>query len=307
MINRALIVGYGSIGKRHERILLDFGIEVNVVSKHTPPRKNVFSALENAIEIVTPDYIIIANETNKHADTLKQICSKFPTKLILVEKPLAMQTENLCSLKSQSNFRVGYNLRFHPALIELKKLLRDDKVISAHAYVGKHLSMWRPHIDYMHTYSAKKASGGGVLRDLSHELDYLQWLFGDWSNIVSLGGKKSELQIDSDDCWSIIGQSKKGTMISLQLNYLDRINRRDLTVIGNTHTYCLDFISNCLKVDDKSEEFYVATDTTYIEQHKAMLSGNIERVASFDEAIHIMNVIESIEKSNLNKSWTSAS
>ena len=43
---------------------------------------------------------------------------------------------------------------------------------------GNDLRRWRPDTDYKSSVSASARLGGGVLRELSHELDYLMWIFG---------------------------------------------------------------------------------------------------------------------------------
>ena len=48
------------------------------------------------------------------------------------------------------------------------------------------------------------ARGGGVLRDLSHELDYLLLLGGSWRRVAGAGGRIGPLDIRSDDYWSLL-------------------------------------------------------------------------------------------------------
>ena len=75
-----------------------------------------------------------------------------------------------------------------------------------------------------------KSLGGGVLLELSHELDYLQWLFGDIVNISAKLRHHSKLKIDVEDTAYInldISQKNKKNLISASLN-LDFV-RHDLT------------------------------------------------------------------------------
>ena len=53
------------------------------------------------------------------------------------------------------------------------------KILSVRCEVGQFLPSWRPNIDYRESVSARKALGGGALLELSHEIDYLMWIFGD--------------------------------------------------------------------------------------------------------------------------------
>ena len=63
---------------------------------------------------------------------------------------------------------------------------------------------WRKGRNYHESYSVNVHKGGGVLRDLSHEIDYLMWMFGCVKEIISLGGHYSNLEGDSDDIYKII-------------------------------------------------------------------------------------------------------
>ena len=53
--------------------------------------------------------------------------------------------------------------------------------------------------DYRKTVSAQKILGGGVLLELSHELDYLRWIFGDVEFVQAQLARQSELDIDVED------------------------------------------------------------------------------------------------------------
>ena len=64
---------------------------------------------------------------------------------------------------------------------------------------GRIIRDWRPGRDHRTTASATQQAGGGVLRDLSHELDYLLWLFGPWQRVAALGGSSGARQIEVDD------------------------------------------------------------------------------------------------------------
>ena len=76
----------------------------------------------------------------------------------------------------KNRYYVGYNLRFHPVLIYLKQFLIRKKIFSINVISHSYLPNWRK-INYRHSISANKKLGGGVLLELSHELDYLKWIF----------------------------------------------------------------------------------------------------------------------------------
>lgn len=304
MITRALVIGYGSIGARHARVLKELGIQVAVVSRHVADTSGAatFTDLADGLRYFAPDYVIVANETASHRRTVASLETVGFAGPILVEKPLMAHADEADAL-SGDNVRVAYNLRFHPVLQALASRLANERVLSVQIYTGQYLPDWRPGTDYRRSYSASRAAGGGVLRDLSHELDYMAWLFGPWRRLAALGGKRSALEIDSDDAWSILMETADGSMLTLQLNYLDRVGRREIVVVGAEHGYRADLVAGTLEVDKVSEQFTVERDTTYIEQHRAVLGGRWQELCSWDEGVAVMKTIANIERAAESQTW----
>src|SRR5438552_1408226 len=106
-----LIVGYGSIGKRHAEILSQLNCAVSLVTSQSILEYSCFTALEAAFDKKTYELIIIANPTHLHYHTLKQLILRNYSGIILVEKPLFAQAEHLAYSPSATIF-VAYNLRF---------------------------------------------------------------------------------------------------------------------------------------------------------------------------------------------------
>ena len=98
--------------------------------------------------------------------------------------------------------QVGYRLRFAASVREFKREVDSPRfggVLSVRAETGQYLPDWRNGRDYRATASARGESGGGVLRELSHEIDYLRWIFGDIEWLSAWCGKQSDLEIDVED------------------------------------------------------------------------------------------------------------
>ena len=62
----------------------------------------------------------------------------------------------------------------------------NDNLLSVNIYAGSYLPQWRKNSNYIKSYSAFKNKGGGVELDLSHEIDYVTWLFGKFKISVFL-------------------------------------------------------------------------------------------------------------------------
>ena len=294
------VIGYGSIGARHAKILSEFN-DVIVVSKRDINFPNVVPSLELLFKTNMPSYLVIANTTKDHYKTLEEIKRYGYTDKILVEKPLFESFNE--STFDNSNVFVAYNLRFHPILQALHRKIKNENIISVFVYAGQYLPNWRPNTDYRNSYSAKREKGGGVLRDLSHELDYLMWLFGRWKSVTAIGGKSSDLKITSDDNYSILMKLERCLNTSLHINYVDRINQRKIIINTTKNTYIADLISNTLQINDEVTHFDVQRDDTYLLQHRAILTGNVEHNCTYDDGLEVVRLIESIEQASKTKEW----
>lgn len=266
----ALVVGSGSIGKRHAAILRDMGFEVRVVSRHAT---GAFRTIEAALSSVVCDYAVVASETSRHLADAAALRKGGFTGPLLVEKPLcaAGQPDDLLI---DLNIHVGYQLRFHPALQWLKQQLGSTMAISVHAYVGQYLPTWRPGQDYRLTESASADAGGGALHDLSHELDMLDWLFGSWQSVAALGGHDSSLEIETDDHFSLLCRHDRCRAATVELNYLDRLGRRRIIVNTDASTFEVDLGQGVVRKDDQPPVKLTADkDGPIRAMHQSVLAG----------------------------------
>ena len=249
---RALIVGLGSIGRRHLHNLraLAPDAEITVWRQHAQPdhgpsafpeaNRIVFS-LEEALDS-RPDVGIITNPTSEHVPTGLQLArAGIP---LFVEKPLSNElpgAEALVELCGTRNLTlmVGYNLRFHPPLLALRRAVQEarvGRVLGVLAEVGRYLPDWRPGTDYSQGASSRADLGGGVILELSHELDYLRWMFGEVETVVANAAKVSDLNIDVEDVADILLRFAGGVLGNIHLDMLQRAPTRACKVIGSAGT-----------------------------------------------------------------------
>lgn len=301
-MKRALIVGAGSIGLRHAALLTEMGVEVTFVTSRVDISYECHSSIQDAVTIVDPDYVVVANQTSQHQLAIDQLQSSAYNGPILLEKP-AQVSFNLKELEWSNNVGVAFNLRFHPVMEILRQQVIGESVISIQAYAGQDLDTWRPERSTTDQYSSHAALGGGVLRDLSHELDYLMWLFGEVTSVTAVGGKLTRKTISSDDCWSILMSTKSVPAISLSLNYLDKPGSRSLHIVTSENTYHADFSQNTFS---KNGECVFSTEldrnTTYRAMHSDMLSKRAN-ICSLNSALLVDALISDIEQSAKKKVW----
>lgn len=298
----ALVIGYGSIGARHARLLEELGCRTAVVSARKIDFSPVYSDLAEALTAERPDYVVIANSTNQHHNTLAELAELGFSGTVLVEKPVFNQLQPVPSNTFKHIF-VAYNLRFHPIILRLKSLLAEQKILSVQAHVGQYLPDWRPMTDYRTSYSAIAEQGGGALRDLSHELDYLTWLLGGWQRVCAVGGHFSTLEITSDDVFSLMLITPQCPVVTVQLNYLDRVARRFVQINTTDHTLEADLIKGTITIDREIETFSTERDTTYRAMHKEILSQEHNIPCSLNEGLSTLRLIEAAELSAKQNEW----
>ena len=302
----AVIIGYGSIGARHARVLREEGCRVGIVSQRGPVADlPCHRNLASALDAEGPDYVVIANETAMHRETLDELARSGFDGRVLVEKPLFAEPAPVPDHRF-ALCAVGYNLRFHAVLLALRDAVADERVVSAHIYCGQYLPDWRPHTDWRASYSTDRARGGGVLRDLSHELDYLTWLFGDWSRVAATPGNTGTLGIDADDCRCLLVQLERCDAATVQLNYLDRPGRREIIVNGGEHTWRADLGACVLERDGVRTAFSVDRDDSYRAMHRAMLCDDRRQLCTFEEGARMMEFIAAIERAATSQCWVQA-
>ena len=302
---KTVVVGYGSIGQRHAEVLSEQGHEVAIVSRRDINHQNRFSNIEEAVNEFQPSYTIIASSTNEHQKDIQGLSDTGFTGLLMIEKPV--YAHGIAAIPSQfSRAKVAFNLRFHPALLRFREELASREVHTVSAYVGSYLPSWRPTADYRKGYSANPSRGGGVLRDLSHELDFLLWIFGDWNKLTSLGGHFSNLEISSDDVYSILFATDRVPAISLNMNYLDTTTRRNVTALTDKGSVHLDLVQGTVSTPQGTETYSVERNDTYNAQHAAMLKDDNTIICDISEGLKVMRMIDAVENAAQQDTWVYA-
>lgn len=246
---RILIIGSGSIGRRHIRnlqkllerpefILLRRGAREDELSCELGA--TVVGSFEEAI-VKRPVIAVIATPSAIHFEALQALLSaQVPC---YVEKPVVtteaqfFQIEHLlASVAVVPTTMAGCNLRFLPSLLLFRQHLHDRVIgrpVRASLQAGQWLPDWRPTQDYRKSYSASCEAGGGVVLDLIHELDMARWLFGEFDQVFALGGRYGRLEIESEDSAAIILGRPYGPAVSLGLDYVSRNPVRRYEIIGD--------------------------------------------------------------------------
>ncbi len=299
---RALVVGFGSIGQRHARLLDELGHEVAVVSRRSIAHHNQFSNLADAVRDFEPAYVVIANRTSEHLGSVKDLVEAGFRGRLLVEKPLFSRLGPFPENRFHS-VHLGYHLRFHPLLQELKTALHGEDLCSFQAYVGQYLPDWRPGTDYRDSYSAHNRLGGGVLFDLSHELDFTLWLLDGWTAIAARGGTFSALEIDSDDCFCMLLETPMCPAATVQVNYLDRKTRREIIVNTKAATFKVDVINGTFEKNQDRVTHHLERDTPYVDMHRSILDGDSKTACTVKDGMEVMHLMDAARRAAVSDKW----
>ena len=301
MKKKILIIGFGSIGQKHARIL-NKSNDISKIFILTKQKCSKYLKITKPDEILKadPDYILICCHTKDHLKHLKYLESNFSKKIILVEKPLFESSKNF-KIKNNKVF-VGYNLRYHPIIQYIKKFLVGKKVISINISCHSYLPSWRKNINYSLSNSAKKSYGGGALLELSHEIDYIQWIYKKINKIKYVRIKKlSKLKIDTEDSVIIVGKIGQANFI-MDLNFFSLNAERLITINGENFTIKGDLINNTLQISKGNKKkllsFTINKDHTYKLQHEHLLKKKYQHSCTFIEGSNLMKLLDKIRGLN---------
>lgn len=323
-VTSVLLIGFGSIGRRHLNNLKCLLPKARLIVLRSRSGGapidgcETVTTIEEALDL-EPDMAVICSPSNYHISQAERLASMGVN--LFIEKPLSNRiqgVEKLVDIIDHHKLKVmvGYNFRFSPSLLAFKSLLDHEefgRVLTASAEVGQYLPTWRPDVDYRSTVSARSDLGGGVLLELSHELDYLVWFFGTAVATQARLMKVSDLELDVEDLvMAQIDFQNQGHQlpVSVHLDFLQRKPYRRCKAVCEQATLVWDAISGSVEVhlqegssvyfqDDKERNF------TYMQELRAFIDC-IETGTAVPVDIHdglgVLSLIEAMRKSSESRS-----
>ena len=252
---KALVVGGGSIGRRHLHNLRILGVSpLAVVEPDTQRREALcqevgldgFSQLDQALDW-QPDIAIVASPTHLHVEQALEAAHRGCH--LFIEKPLSHVSRGLKELAKEIEHRalislVGCNMRFHPGPTKVKELLEQrvvGRLLFARVHTGSYLPEWRPWQDYRKSYSANAAMGGGCLLDCIHEIDLTRWYIGEVEEVFCVAGHLSSLEMDVEDVAALICKHANGALSEIHLDYVQRTYERGCQIVGEQGSIFWDY------------------------------------------------------------------
>ncbi len=256
---KIIIVGLGSIGQRHAGILRDhFSFDLFALrSKGKDSARNTLGIPElhswEEVKELKPDIAFITNPTYAHIKTAFK-CASLGMH-VFIEKPLSNNPDGIAALevlcrKKKLTCYTAYCLRFHPVIKELRQLIIGQRISHVRVVCSSYLPSWRKGTDSKQSYSGIKRQGGGVLLDVSHEFDYIKYLFGDFKIISGVYGKAANVSVDAEDFADVLLRCPRAPYINLHLNFLSRLNERRIIINSERGFIIADLLENTIEVVD---------------------------------------------------------
>lgn len=313
-----VLIGFGSIGNKHYHIIKDnikYDKLLILGNKKKIPKSllnNKIIAIKSFDEIIehNVNFAIISSPAPFHLEYAIKL-ARYNIN-ILIEKPLSHNFElkkynrlmMLVKVKKIKCF-IGYVFRNDDLLINFKKILNKINYRSINHIYSDHLSYlpeWR-NIDYKKSVSANKNLGGGVILESSHEIDYLQYLFGNLQVLSSHLRNSGELKINVEDSAEIFFSTKFNSSVLLNLNFNSKIKSRKCKVHTKKINITCDFKKRIIystDFNDKKKIIYKSNFSlhdAYVLQDKNFINKKISSKLNYcnlKDGIKTMKLINKI-------------
>ena len=324
------IIGFGSIAQRHLDTLAAMLPSCHFVirTRQTSPR--IPQQLKNRTTITTkigdllshkPKLVIIATPANEHVKEITEIIQT--SELVLIEKPISASLTDAKKIWSaaKTNFEkvvVGYNLRFTEGIEAIHRAMTNNQIGRIYRFdmtVGQSVDQWRTNRNYKYTTSCQRSKGGGVLRELSHEIDMMQLLFGVPEHLTAIRGKAKFSELDVEDTAFIQGSflsespyngkydSKMRVLgtVSMDFTRIDPV--RNVVVQGTSGTLDWNLLTGRIMLkthSQTSELLHKPNDISmsYTRMFTDIMQGKMDNACDVSQALETIKIIEMIEKSS---------
>jgi len=232
---KILIIGLGSIGRRHLDILqrkYDHELYALRSGNGLEPTPAGVTEVRSWQDMDTPDIALVTNPTPIHIYTAKK-CAERGINLF-IEKPIDVSTCSLGKLVSIVKEKglaayVAYPFRFHEGLYlhNIAMWLSNPNPKDVQIVCKTNYEKWQPYKVGEH-----RRQHNGVLLELSHEIDIAQWFFGTISGIRGhFGDTTADLMLKCADV---------DKEIRVKLDMGSKVEERYVLIDGEMFRYAVD-------------------------------------------------------------------
>ena len=304
---KILLIGTGSIAKRHLNNIIK--IQPNCVfyvySRSNRTLSNTTQIYKDDLINNSYDLVIIASESDKHDSDLKMVLELKAQKIFL-EKPasLNLKTANRLDMKifrKNIDVRIGYDLRYHEGIKYLKekfnKEIKLNKKIIINSKVGQNLQTWRDSENNFESYSFNQSKSGGVINDLSHELDFINYITNKRLSYSKKTMKSNFFNKNLHDVALVSANSKdKKIIANFEINCISHSFYRLIDIHTKNKTYSLNLINGeyaefSFGFRKLKKKFNINRDIRYQELWNDLIDGTT-LLPSYNESLNLLREIQ---------------
>lgn len=311
-VSNCLIVGSGSIAEKHikacQMCLTNVRIYQVPTRENTSldeiPGVNRAETIDWILVNIKLDFVIICSPASYHAHHVRLILDKKRIP-ILVEKPLSDSLEKLAKVVDADKdfIKVAYCLRHLPVVSAfrtyLNKYIFDSDIKKVVVTCLSNVKKWRSQF-FLNTVSARRELGGGVLRELSHEIDLITWVFNVPEIIETHDIKHSIPEVDVETATRFSFYYKSGLIVEFNLDFDSTREIREVLVeTYDASRILLDVNKRQLEIEGEicpvvDKDMYASQ----LELFVGMTEGqDSDAICSFRQAEIVLSLIEKVEKS----------
>ncbi len=244
---RVAVIGAGTMGMNHLRVLRDFDEEqiqlVGVAETHEPNLKHAMSRFHVAgytdyrqmVEETQPDLVAVVVPTYLHFEIASYLLDRSIN--MLVEKPMTSTVEEALALIQLAHIRgaklaVGHVERFNPAVIEVKKRLVAGELGQIFHLHARRLGPFPPRIRDV-----------GVTLDLAtHDIDIMRYLADAEVKHVYAETQRRIHSTYEDLLLGVLRFSNHAIGV-LDVNWLTPTKVRELNITGEKGMYLINYLT----------------------------------------------------------------
>ena len=314
---RVVVVGLGSIGRRHARLLHARGdLTVELCE---PEPGNLKLAIQEVGRLpnhrsyaealaTDPDMMVIATPHDLHGEQTVQALDRHIH--VLCEKPMSDRLEDAKDMqraarRSRAVLSIGFMLHFHPLARRLKQILAEGvlgTVLQVHYSVGSYITLVNSRSRYQSSLE------GALLLDYAHQPDLIYWLLGEKPSGVYMAatqGGRFEFT-STPNVLALVCDYQRPLLTTIHLNYAQMPQRSACEIIGDRGWALAEIERMSLRLglrtdaSERGETLAVDRDDLYRAEHQAFLdaiAGRREPSSPANEAIVSMEIADAALRS----------
>lgn len=285
-----LICGFGNIAQRHFRNLkkLQPNCKINVYTTKKDKYRifnnelnisfsnnllkfykidNIFHNLDEALDAENYDAIIVCTLPPDRLTVATKSAKKGFN--LFIEKPLSSKFDGKVAdlVKSiKGKCAIGYQMRFHPVLQQVRKIVRQKKlgnIYRVEVIHGNSVNNWTKGRNLNNFYVLKEDQGGGVILSQIHEIDYIDWIFGNYYPKAVEGGNFLKKNYGVEDNISILGYTyfnNQHIPTTIHLDFISKIPTRKLMLYGDKNSAEVNIIEGTIYNLNTRETYFYKKD-----------------------------------------------